>query len=90
MIRAFNPQPGAFTYLHNDMIKLWQADIVVNPDPARAGEIITADDTRLIIACGQDALSVNILQKAGSKKLTAAQFLAGHTIQPGDRLSMST
>jgi len=89
MIRAFNPNPGAFTYLHGSMIKLWQAKIIKNSS-GRAGEIITVNDTEIIVACGQGALSIEILQKAGGKRLSAAQFLAGHSIQPRENFSMAT
>lgn len=87
MIRAFNPHPGAFTYLHGNTIKLWQARIISRTNPNDfypAGEIITADAEGIVAACGRDALSIDILQKAGGKKLTAAQFLAGYPLQPGE------
>lgn len=89
MIRAFNPNPGAFTYLHGSIIKLWQAKII-KTSSGRAGEIITANDTEIIVACGQGALSIKILQKASGKRLSAAQFIAGHSIQPGENFSMAT
>lgn len=87
MIRTFDPHPGAFTHLHGNMIKLWQVHIVshVNHNNShQAGEIITADPDGIVVACGRDALSINILQKAGGKKLTAAQFLSGYPLQPGE------
>jgi len=89
VIRAFNPHPGAFTSLQGNMIKLWQSRIVNCSDTHQAGEIIAADHNGIVVACGQDALSINILQKAGGKKLTAAQFLAGHPLQPGERFQKS-
>ncbi|MFO7580855.1 methionyl-tRNA formyltransferase [Nitrosomonas halophila] len=82
MIRAFNPGPGACTHLQGDLIKLWQAKIVKTIS-GQAGEILAAGETGMIVACGQDALRIEILQKAGGKKLSAAQFLAGHDIRPG-------
>jgi methionyl-tRNA formyltransferase len=84
MIRAFNPYPGAFTHLHGGIIKLWQADIVRRTDDYQAGEIIIANHNGIIVACGQDALSIHTLQKAGGKRLTAAQFLTGHPLSPGE------
>lgn len=90
MVRAFNPHPGAFTSLQGHMIKLWQSRIVNCSDTHQAGEIITADHNGIVVACGQDALSISILQKAGGKKLAAAQFLAGHPLQSGERFRKST
>ena len=40
-----------------------------------------------VIACGEGALAVSELQKAGGKRLPVQQFLAGHPLQPGDRFS---
>lgn len=88
MIRAFNPSPGAFTYLHGDVIKLWQAE-AISTHSGQPGEIITTDDKEIIVACGQGALSLNILQKAGGKKLSAGQFLAGHSIHSGNGFSIA-
>lgn len=82
MIRAFNPGPGACTHLQGDLIKLWQTELI-KAVSGQAGEILAASDTGIIVACGRDALRIEILQKAGGKKLSAARFLAGHAIQPG-------
>jgi len=84
MIRAFDPYPGAFTHLHDNTIKLWRADIVNYIGNGQAGEIIATGHSGIVVACGRDALSINILQQAGGKKLSAAQFLTGYPLQPGE------
>lgn len=90
MIRTFNPYPGAFTHLHGNTIKLWQARIVNHNNAHQSGKIITADLDGIVVACGRDVLSIDILQKAGGKKLTAAQFLAGYPLQPGENFHKAT
>jgi methionyl-tRNA formyltransferase len=40
----------------------------------------------MVIACGQDALIVRELQRAGGRRLRAAAFLAGHPLAPNARL----
>lgn len=90
MIRAFNPHPGAFTSLRGNIIKLWQSHIVNRSDTYQAGEIIAADHHGIVVACGQNALSISILQKSGGKRLTAAQFLAGHPLRPGECFQQHT
>ncbi len=84
IIRTFDPHPGAFTCLNGNTIKLWQASIINHGSPQQAGEIIAADSDGIVVACGRNALSIHTLQKAGGKKLTAAQFLSGHPLQPGE------
>lgn len=84
MIRAFNPYPGAFTYLQHSMIKLWQAEVNVHDSAHPPGKIIAIDSDKITVACGHNALSIKMLQKAGGKKLSAAQFLLGHALRLGD------
>lgn len=88
-IRAFTPWPGAFTYLPTPppptLLKLWQAEVV---EPAGApGEILAADKAGIIIGCGTGSLRVTSLQREGGRRLTAAEFLAGHPLPLGTKLS---
>jgi methionyl-tRNA formyltransferase len=50
------------------------------------GEVMPANVDQLVIACGKDALSVQELQPAGSRRMSAAAFLAGRPLPPGFRL----
>ncbi|MDR3322944.1 MAG: hypothetical protein LBS89_01920, partial [Zoogloeaceae bacterium] len=56
-----------------------------NPDASSAepGVILAADKHGITVACGEDALCLTELQKAGGKRLTATQFLAGHALSAG-------
>jgi methionyl-tRNA formyltransferase len=81
-IRAFNPFPGAQALLGGQTVKLWQAVPVAGDGVI--GTILTIDRTRIVIACGEGALAVGELQKAGGKRLPVQQFLAGHPLQVGD------
>ncbi len=85
-IRAFNPYPGASTGLAGNPVKIWQASVVDSGiSSGKSGEIINASNDGIVVACGHNALRIEILQPAGGKKLTAAQFMAGHPISTGDR-----
>lgn len=87
-IRAFTPWPGAFTYLpgepHPQLLKIWEA--AVTSGRGAPGEILSADHSGIVVACGQDALRVTILQREGGRRLGAQEFLAGHPLRPGARL----
>jgi len=87
-IRAFTPWPGAFTYLPGAaqpvLLKLWQADVVASSGPA--GEVLVADKTGILVGCGEGSLRITALQREGGRRLTAAEFLAGHPMKPGLRL----
>ena len=99
-VRAYNPAPGAWTVLDGAPLKIWSAlpcpdsGDLKDSDPLRAearersyapGEVVRAEADHLIIACGNGALAINELQPAGSKRMSAAAFLAGRPLSPGMR-----
>ncbi|MEW6413734.1 MAG: methionyl-tRNA formyltransferase [Pseudomonadota bacterium] len=82
-VRAFNPVPGAWTLVDGAPLKIWAAAPV--PGQGAPGEVLDAGE-RLVVACGEGALALAELQPAGSKRMTAAAFLAGRRLAPGARL----
>ncbi|RIX48350.1 MAG: methionyl-tRNA formyltransferase [Rhodocyclales bacterium GT-UBC] len=85
-IRAFNPFPGAQAQFGGQTVKLWRAVPVADSGPA--GTILAVERTAVVIACGDGALAVSELQKAGGKRLPVQQFLAGHPLKVGDRFDL--
>jgi methionyl-tRNA formyltransferase len=81
-IRAFNPFPGAQALFKGQTIKLWQAIPVAGS--GKIGQILAVDRKQIVIACGEGALAIQELQKAGGKRLPVQQFLAGNSLQVGD------
>jgi methionyl-tRNA formyltransferase len=47
---------------------------------------LRAEADQLVVACGSGALALQELQPAGSKRMSAAAFLAGRPLTPGSRL----
>lgn len=83
VVRAFNPNPGAYTHFHGDMLKIWQARVI--PDHSgNSGEIVRVGQNGIVVACGSGALQIEIIQKPGGRKLSAADFLAGYVIRVGE------
>ncbi len=89
-VRGLTPWPGTFTFLQREpapvLLKVWRAE----PVPGQRGvpgEVLSADRSGLVVACGDGALRVLELQREGGKRLAAPQFLAGHPIHPGERFS---
>jgi len=88
-IRAFSPTPGARTTLDGELVKIWNAE----PAPGRFGSpgvAIRADAHGILVACGEGALLVRELQRAGSKRLPAAAFLAGRPLATNARFGAAT
>lgn len=85
-VRGLVPWPGTFTFIPGatrlSMLKVWQAE----PVPAASGapgEILQADKSGLLVACGQGALRVLHLQREGGRRLAIPEFLAGCQLRPG-------
>jgi methionyl-tRNA formyltransferase len=88
-MRAFTPWPGAFVnwsaHGRPRLLKIWRAQI--EQRQGRPGEILEASKNALVVACGTDALRIEQLQLEGGRKMTAAEFLAGHELRAGDSLA---
>ncbi len=83
-IRAFNPFPGAATLLAGERIKFWRAQ-PVPPAGGGPGVVCESPPGQLVVGCGTNALAILELQRAGGKRMSAAQFLAGFPIAAGAR-----
>jgi len=87
-VRAFDPLPGASTTIRNTALKIWSSRLVATD--GEPGAILESGPGGIVVACGTGALRVQELQRAGGKRLPAAQFLAGFPLAPGERLEFST
>jgi methionyl-tRNA formyltransferase len=73
------PDPNVEPALEGERLKIWRARIV--HQRLAPGEL-TAE---LTVGCGEDALEILELQRAGGRRLSAADFLRGHTLGRGAR-----
>ena len=86
-IRTFNPFPGAQARLGGQTVKLWHA--VPVGGSGEKGRILSVDRNSIVVACGEGALAVSELQRAGGKRLGVREFLAGHALKAGDRFDVA-
>ena len=85
-VRAFDPFPGAATTLGADAIKVWSCkiDSCSRTLDAACGQILSIDADGIGVACGAGSLlRLTVLQRAGGKRLPAADFLRGFPLAPG-------
>ena len=90
-IRGLSPFPGAWfevaaaakaervKVLRSEVAGEWSADA---PHGRASGEII---DERLTVACGQGAVRLLELQRAGKRPMAASDLLRGFALPPGTR-----
>jgi methionyl-tRNA formyltransferase len=84
-VRAFNPVPMAGTSLRGEPLRIWRAR-AMQSRAATPGQIIGVGDGGVLVACGSGALLVLELQRAGGKRLPAAEFLRGVMLHCGELL----
>jgi methionyl-tRNA formyltransferase len=85
-VRAFDPFPGASSLLQGEAIKVWASHPAAQGGMPMAlpGTILQADADGLAVQCGSGVLWPTLLQRAGGKRLPAADFLRGFPgLQPG-------
>jgi methionyl-tRNA formyltransferase len=74
-IRAFYPEPTAYTLLRGERIKLHRAEPVAGR--GGPGTILASGADGIIVACGEGALAIRQLQLPGGKALSAREVLNG-------------
>ncbi|HOZ21173.1 MAG TPA: methionyl-tRNA formyltransferase [bacterium] len=85
LVRGLSPYPSAWTLWRGKTLKI----LKVRPGPAEAqeqpGTLINAGGRGpLLAATGEGTLELVTLQPEGGKALTAADFLRGHSLKPGE------
>ena len=85
-VRAFNPFPVCYAELNGVTIKIWQARISAGQQ-GEPGEVLAVDKHGITVACGKEALCMEVLQRPGGKAQSVAQFLQAMPVKVGDRFS---
>lgn len=89
-IRAFDPEPGAWTTFDRHEIKLFGArvhqlrDVTVHENGTDPGTVLQAGE-RLSISTGTGSLMVREVQPSGKRRMPVADWLRGRPIAPGKR-----
>ena len=86
-IRAFEPHPGTRACLDALQFKIHAAHASAGAVGAEPGAVLRADATGIEVACGQGALVLTRLQRAGANAVDAAALLRGTPIRPGQRFT---
>ena len=81
LVRGLSPFPGAWTEAGGERLKLLLSETA--PGTGAPGTVLDAAPT---IACGEGAVRLLRLQRAGRGPQDATGFLRGFALAPGDRL----
>ncbi len=89
-IRGLSPVPGAFSFFRGKLIKVYRAQAVQLGAEKKAppGTIGTADPKAgLVVQAGERGVKLLELQPEGKRPLSAADFLRGYRVKPGERFT---
>ncbi len=81
LVRGVDPWPGAYTFAGKDMVKVLRAHALQGGEGHQPYEILTADAKNgLTVKAGDGIVEIDMLQMPGGKKMSARDYLRGHTI----------
>jgi methionyl-tRNA formyltransferase len=89
-VRALEPWPRTYTFwhrAHGEPLRMIMGplDVIDMTGPSQPpGAVLEARVDRLVIACGQGAVTPRSIQLAGKRPMGVAEFLRGHPVQLGD------
>ena len=86
-VRAFNPWPICQSMCKDQRIRIWQAHAIEVNSNAPSGTIIQLDKNGIQVSCGQNILSIQKLQRDGSKPLAVSDFINSTNLKVGDQFS---
>lgn len=80
-VRGLSPFPGAFTVLDGKILKIGRTEVGENrPDSIPIGEMRHLANGELAFSTSDKWLLIKELQPEGKRRMTAKEFLAGHSV----------
>ena len=85
-IRGLSPVPLAFTTLRGKNIKIIRSQIKDEcVKIGQPGDVVAEGQGGIVVACGQGLLRITDLRPEGKGSMSAADFVKGRGVTPGDR-----
>lgn len=86
--RGFLPWPGAWTTFRGQRFQIWRCRRTPIETSALPG-VLFSEGRRLLAACGAgEVLELDEVQVEGRKRVSAADFLNGFRLEPGETLGL--
>ena len=85
LIRGLSPFPLAYSDLNGRIIKFVRSKITDMKCEGPCGTVLSIDGGLIVIACGEGAIGISALLPEGKSRMSAADFIRGRQIAPGDR-----
>jgi methionyl-tRNA formyltransferase len=91
LVRGLHPWPHAHTFLHDQRLIIRRTTVARQESPIDAlpGTIVAARGAELRVAAGEAAIDIIEIQAEGKRPMAVREFLAGHRLRAGDRLTLT-
>lgn len=87
-VRGMSPWPGAFTRSKGKSVKVHATGVIAGERAGTAaGQVVVADKSRVIVACGAGCLELLSVQPEGKRVMTGAEWVNGRGVAEGDVLA---
>ena len=84
-VRAFNPWPVAETEVSDEPVRVWAAHAIERAHNEAPGAVLGASRDGIDLACGDGVLRITALQRAGGRRISAADYLNARPELRGSR-----
>ncbi len=84
LVRAFVPWPVAHCGFHGDTVRIYKTRVVEVEVGEPPGTVLRAGEDGIVVAAGEDALAIEMMQAPGKRAMPMADFLRGNTVEAGD------
>jgi methionyl-tRNA formyltransferase len=89
-VRGMSPWPGAFTRARGRTVKV-HAVRTLGPvehagSPPKPGEVVVADKSRVLVACGEGCVELASVQPEGKRAMAGAEWAMGRGVSEGEIL----
>ena len=85
-VRGLSPWPGAYTYVNGERWVLWRVAVGEEVSGSAPGTVTKVSKDRVEVATGEGTIQLIDIQPSNSRRMTMAQYLAGHRLAEGLKL----
>ena len=76
--------PAAYTNYDDEVIKIFNVEILTGYTEGESGEILETDKKKgFVVKTGDGAVLVKEIQVKGGKRMNCADYMRGHSIEKG-------